>query len=262
MVWCLGQVKQTTKADCLFGSQRPVAQGVFTLWHLICYNCPCSTPSLVRPVRGFCLVGVMKGKIKSIIYIDGENTLFRLTEVLQDKGIISNKYDIKSFAFDKILKNVLNLDKLEIRYYGTKTKRINTTPALAKKSQQIITTRRHILSNLKKQGIRFIKSGNLKVRDGDKCRECGYTGLYLQEKGVDTRIAVDMTIDSLGGHDLYLLSSDTDLLPAIRQARKNGSKVTYVGFYHSLTGMIVKSTNQTITLRQQEIMDAFSNETN
>ena len=50
------------------------------------------------------------------------------------------------------------------------------------------------------------------------------------EKGVDVQIAVDMVRGAIKNeYDVcYLISSDTDLLPAIKDARTNGKKIIYV----------------------------------
>jgi len=59
-------------------------------------------------------------------------------------------------------------------------------------------------------------------------------GGIFHEKGVDVKIAVDLLV---GAYDnLYdvavLISSDTDLIPAIKKVRHLGKELEYVGFSH------------------------------
>lgn len=85
---------------------------------------------------------------------------------------------------------------------------------------------------LAKTGVEFRATGVLKVRDRDECKKCGATGYNFQEKGVDVGLAVDIVADSLRNQvdHIILVSSDTDLVPAIKVAKEAGRKITYVGF--------------------------------
>lgn len=71
-----------------------------------------------------------------------------------------------------------------------------------------------------------------------------FPGIYLlsnkwKEKGVDVKIAVDiLTLAQMDNcQSIILLSSDSDLLPAVKKAQDAGKSVEYVGFgggcYHS-----------------------------
>ena len=81
----------------------------------------------------------------------------------------------------------------------------------------------------------------------------------MQEKGVDVGIAVDIVVDSLSGlvDEVILVSSDTDLLPAIRVAKARGVKVTYIGFSDKMTRAIIARADASEVIRNQEIIDAF-----
>ena len=58
-------------------------------------------------------------------------------------------------------------------------------------------------------------------------------GVY-HEKGVDVKLAVDLLVGAYD--DLYdsaiLISSDTDLIPAIQKVKHLGKHVEYIGFAH------------------------------
>lgn len=73
-----------------------------------------------------------------------------------------------------------------------------------------------------------------------------HNGTYA-EKGVDVKIALD--IYKLGADGVYdkamLISSDTDLLPAIRMVQDIGKEVEYIGFNHQKSIALVKECSLT-----------------
>lgn len=69
-------------------------------------------------------------------------------------------------------------------------------------------------------------------------------GVY-HEKGVDVKMAVDLVVGAYeNSYDTaILISSDTDLVPAIEKVRALGKSVEYVGFSHQPSlGLISRST--------------------
>jgi uncharacterized LabA/DUF88 family protein len=77
----------------------------------------------------------------------------------------------------------------------------------------------------------------VQLKDYDYEEELGFlleAGGTVHEKGVDVHMATDIlsyayekTVDKV-----MLVSSDTDLIPAIEQAQKKGLHVEYIGFKH------------------------------
>ena len=78
-----------------------------------------------------------------------------------------------------------------------------------------------LISNLQKSGFK-IGFGHMLKTD------------RYHEKGVDVLMAVDLLIGAY--EDLFdtaiLVTSDTDLIPAIDKVRERGKKIEYVGFSH------------------------------
>jgi uncharacterized protein (TIGR00288 family) len=77
----------------------------------------------------------------------------------------------------------------------------------------------------------------------------------FHEKGVDVNIAVDMlvaTYENLAD-TIYLVSSDTDLIPAIQKTQQKGKKVVYVGFSHKLSYALVATCKETRTLTKDTL---------
>lgn len=52
---------------------------------------------------------------------------------------------------------------------------------------------------------------------------------------------------------MYLVFSDTDLLPAIAQARRKGKAVTYVGFSHQLSVALVANCSESRLLTKDDL---------
>ena len=192
-----------------------------------------------------------------IVYIDGENFLFRVANVLIRKGKVSSKDEIAAFDFRYLIETALSGDNLLIRYYGTRLKVIKQTPELEEKTIGIIAVKKQLASVLSKQGIEVINSGRLKLRDGDICQKCGGRDLHLQEKGVDVSIAADMVSESRKGRSLYLVSSDADLLPVLKKAKAAQAEVIYVGFSNNLTHALRQNADRVVVLHKKAILKAF-----
>lgn len=82
------------------------------------------------------------------------------------------------------------------------------------------------------------------------------TNGVFQEKGVDVHMAVDVLTGAYD--DVYdtavLVSSDTDLIPAVHGVRRKGKKVEYIGFAHRPSFGLIKNVNLTTTLRREELV--------
>ena len=74
---------------------------------------------------------------------------------------------------------------------------------------------------------------------------------------MDVHIAVDLLTGAY--EDLYetalLVSSDTDLIPAIHAVRAKKKQVEYVGFAHRPSFGLMKNVDLTTTLRREDFAD-------
>lgn len=88
------------------------------------------------------------------------------------------------------------------------------------KSIKLYSQQQALFYNLEQQKITIRKGYMLK-----------HNGIYT-EKGVDVRIAVDILRGALKDEfsRCFIVSSDTDIIPAILDARKTRKKFIYVGF--------------------------------
>jgi uncharacterized LabA/DUF88 family protein len=199
--------------------------------------------------------------MKTVVYIDGQNFLYKASEVLINAGLIADKQDLHKLDIRGIITHIVSSEELEIKYYGAKVKVISHRGTeIAEKSRRFSDNSRRLRNTLNQQSIKYVESGKLKLRDSDQCKNCRHQDLRFQEKGVDVGIAVDMIVDASSGDvdQAVLLSSDTDLIPAIKVVRSQISKVTYLGFSDKLTNAIISQVTRTDTIRDSEIIDAFN----
>lgn len=70
------------------------------------------------------------------------------------------------------------------------------------------------------------------------------------------QIAVDMLVAAYENQcdRIYLVSSDTDLIPAITKAQEKGKTVVYVGFSHQISRALVAKCKETQTLTKEALL--------
>ncbi len=125
-------------------------------------------------------------------------------------------------------------------------------PETAKKSRDLILKQRILKTTLEKQGFEFVLAGNVRPH---VVSVNGKSKVIFKEKGVDVRIAVDLVSLSCDKaiKRAIICSSDSDLQPAIAEARKRGVEVVYLGFESSPNKGLMYTTNKTILFRNSEI---------
>lgn len=76
---------------------------------------------------------------------------------------------------------------------------------------------------------------------------------------MDVGLAVDLVRDVLEDKvdHVVLITSDTDLMPAIKIARERKVKITYLAFDNQITQSISRLSNATQVIRDYEIITAF-----
>lgn len=194
-----------------------------------------------------------------IIYIDGENFLHRVEDTLKSRKVIKKKEQITQFAVRNLLAPILEEFKVkEIRYYGTKirTHDITDQKVLAH-AMVMVESQRRFKRDLMNQGISFIVAGALRVREA-RCRKCGRTSLIFKEKGVDVRMAVDVVAESNEMTTQIIMSSDSDLLPALKRARQNKSKLIYVHHAELPNYAMIKASDETRVFTANQIETSYT----
>lgn len=185
---------------------------------------------------------------KTILFIDGENFLHKIEDVLESEAKIKGFPETIDLDFNKLLSAVLKgINPIRKIFYGAK---LHFNPDTPKKSKELIRAQRKLINNLKKQGFEFVMAGNVRAQKvGDN--------IIFREKGVDVKIAVDLVSLACDGRlkAAILCSSDSDLQPALAEVRKRKVEVIYLGFEISPNKGLTFTTNRTILIRNSEILE-------
>lgn len=193
------------------------------------------------------------------VYIDGQNFLYKAADTLIAAGRIKDKDELTKLNIRGLVEHIFGQD-IDITYYGAKVKvRKDKGDDIHQKTLRFSDVARRLRNTLNAQHIHYNESGKLKLRDSDTCKHCGHQDLRLQEKGVDVGLAVDIVVDALQKNTdkIVLISSDTDLLPAIKVAKTASVHIVYVGFSDKTTKAIVAEADETEIIRDQEVIAAF-----
>lgn len=193
------------------------------------------------------------------IYIDGQNFLYKASEILSEHDLITDKNDLYKIDLRGMFENIFGKD-IDILFFGAKVKVTgHFGDEILQKSKKFSDVARRVRNTLNSQGIKYIEAGKLRVRDRDECKSCGKTDYKFQEKGVDVGLAVKLVYDRLilKEEQQVLVSSDTDLLPAVKVVQDHGGQVCYVGFNNRITKALVSESAKTEIIRDQEIIDAY-----
>lgn len=194
---------------------------------------------------------------QTYILIDGENTIHKLLEAMKSSKLGSTRNDILRLNLAALVKAKLGTSKTaSIALYAARVHEVKNDSRLLRKTKSMIKWNGQWAPRLANQGIRYVKSGNLQVRDTKKCVHCGKKSLVLQEKGVDVRIATDILAHASDAARIVVVSSDSDLTPAMRAARLKGAEVIYVGFDFAINLALVAVSHKTLTFTSDDIAES------
>ena len=199
-------------------------------------------------------------RTKAIIYIDGENFLHRVEDVLRGAKTIKEKTQITKLSIRQLLLQILpEYTDPEIRYYGTKVRLSDIDDKdVLKRAEAIAESQRRLKRNLTNQKIDFVTAGSLRVREVH-CRHCNKTTLVFKEKGVDVRMAVDIIEDAKASVHQIIVSSDSDLLPAINIARyTKKARIMYVHHAEQPNFAMIKASHESRVFTNNQIKQAYA----
>ena len=177
-------------------------------------------------------------KKRIAIFIDGGNFYRKIRENgLVPKGV---KFNYVKFA-EFLAREMLVVAKCY--YIG-----IVRNHDRSEKSQKMVESQQKLLSGLENDGYE-VKRGKI-VYDNK-----------IREKGVDVQIAIDLIIGAVENvYDVaVVVSSDTDLIPAIRYIRAKGKRVEYVGFSKAPSIGMIKESDDRILLLQEHFHEFLKN---
>lgn len=169
-------------------------------------------------------------KKRTIILVDGSNFYFKL----KDLKLNHIPFDFSSFA--KLLaKDTKIVDAI---YYIGAVKNDQT-----ERGKKMFSNQQRLFAELKKHKFHYSLGYLLK------------SGRRYHEKGVDVNIAVDMLVVAFENRceKIILVSSDSDLIPAIKKAREKSKEVEYVGFSHQPSVAMVANCSSSRLLTKDDL---------
>lgn len=166
-----------------------------------------------------------------LVLIDGSNFFFKL----KDLGL----HKLLKFDFSKFAKYLTKSNKIVNSFYYIGRVRQDGT----KKADRMVADQQKLFSRLKKHNYKYVLGYLLKS-----------DGVY-HEKGVDVQIAIDIVVATYEDicDRIILVSSDTDLLPAIKKAQQKGKIVEYVGFSHMPSVAMVSRCKESRLITKDEV---------
>ncbi len=170
---------------------------------------------------------------RASILIDGSNFYFKLRDL--------NLHQLLTFNFSQFATSLIGKRALVQASYYVGAVRTDGTA----KTQQLFNHQRQLFAHLRKHQYTYSLGYLLKDRKG-----------VFHEKGVDVNIAVDLLVASYEHlcERLYLVSSDTDLIPAIAKAQEKGTTVIYIAFSHQVSKALVSACKETQTLTKETLV--------
>lgn len=169
---------------------------------------------------------------RCLILIDGSNFYFKLKDL--------RLHNLLKFNFKKFSKFLAGSRKIiGTRYYIGSVKQDGTAH-----TDMLLANQQKLLSLLKRDKIQYSLGYLLKSRG------------TFHEKGVDVQIAVDMLVAAYENlcDRIILVSSDTDLEPAIKKAQEKGKIVEYVGFLHMKSVAMIRFCKKSQLLSKKDIL--------
>ncbi|MDO8658678.1 MAG: NYN domain-containing protein [Candidatus Levybacteria bacterium] len=170
---------------------------------------------------------------RCLILIDGSNFYFKLKDL--------KLHNLLEFDFSKFAKFLARSKKIvESRYYVGRVRQDGTAHA-----EKMLANQQKLFESLKSHKFQYTL-GYLLKSDG-----------RYHEKGVDVQIAVDILVSTYKNKcdRIILVSSDTDLEPAINVARAKGKMIEYIGFSHKPSVAMVRFSSESRLLTKEELSD-------
>ena len=173
----------------------------------------------------------MKQK-RCFLLIDGSNFYFKLKDLKLNNLL---KFDFSNFA--KFLASGKKV--IASNYYIGAVR-----TGVDKKSKMMHAAQQKLFSHLKKHKFKY-SLGYLLKTDGK-----------YHEKGVDVNLAGDIyiaTYENLCDH-FILVSSDTDLLPAVKKAKEKRKTIEYIGFSHQPSLAMIANCSESRLFKKEDLL--------
>jgi len=152
---------------------------------------------------------------------------------------ISPGIHLTGFSYRDFFEKITGIKKLEIIYCVGEI-----IQGRDKKSRELYAQQQKLFYNLEKQKIQICKGFML------------FSNGAYHEKGVDVRIAIEIVRGALKNEfeKCFLVSSDSDLLPAVFEAIKAQKTIVYVGFSDKNSQVLLKNCNRVIEITPKQLL--------
>lgn len=169
---------------------------------------------------------------KCIILIDGSNFYFKLKDLE-----ISNLLDFDFARFSEYLAKDYKIVKT-IYFVG----KIQTDGS--EKSNRLLKNQQRLFAHFRNNKVEYSLGYLLKI------------GNAYHEKGVDVNLATNILVSAYENlADLIIvISSDTDLLPAIKKSIEIGKTVLHIGFKHKVSKAMISNCSKYWLLSKAELL--------
>ena len=170
-------------------------------------------------------------KKRCMVLIDGSNFYFKLKDL--------TLHNLLNFDFGSFAQMLAGNNQIVSANYYVGAVRTDGT----EKTKKLFSAQRKLLAHLKKNAFAYSLGYLLKSHN------------TFHEKGVDVNIAVDMLVavyENLCDR-IILVSSDTDLLPAVKKAKEKGKIVEYIGFSHQASLAMVANCTESRLLKKEDL---------
>lgn len=165
--------------------------------------------------------------MNTIVLIDGENLTYGLRELITYPTDKANRSLIEGYDYRGLLEEIMSDVHIDqISWFGARLRVYNETPELETKCRLVISNQAKLVNDLHYQQIQFVKVGYLRCHPTNDDN----TEFKLVEKGVDVGLAVELISRANPDTEIVLVSSDTDLIPAIKKAKQLGAKITFISY--------------------------------
>jgi len=169
---------------------------------------------------------------RCFILIDGSNFYFKLKDL--------KLHNLLEFNFGKFAKFLARSTKIVgANYYVGRVRQDGSDQA-----DKLLASQQKLFVSLKNHNFKYVLGYLLK------------SDHVYHEKGVDVHIAVDMLVAAYENicERIILVSSDTDLEPAIMKAKEKKKIVEYVGFSHKASVAMVRFCSESRLLTKEDLL--------
>jgi len=169
---------------------------------------------------------------KNLVIFDGSNFYHGAKH-------LAPQIHLTEFNYRKLAELITKTQNIEVEYCvgAVKKDRHNN------KSFKLYANQQALFHNLEQQNITIKKGYLLRNR------------FIYHEKGVDVRIALDIMHGAIKNKysKCYVISSDTDIIPAILDAKREGKEIIYVGFEKATSRAMQANCSKTMLITKKMI---------